>query len=654
MPEVKSVYFGLTPGPYANGVQSSIAINKSNQCVEAHRGATENKLFFRVAEVSGVSLHFKTDADPASYTNGQNPSVALSKGGIVLEAHDDNGNIYFSVRPLAGDLVGAATQANEFPNHVANSSKPSVAINGNGVAVAVHGAGSNLVWRVGLLTGSTLTWSASQPLATGRSHASVSINDAGRVVVVYQNGDNLKYRLGQYKAATPSVAASIQFAAEPSQPYDTGNDPSVAITNDAWIYEVHKSESGVSFALFQRVGLIDGNSIDWKTFLGGTKASYNFDLGLLPCVATNDKVAVQVHGYKDKPDNLLAAATTSLYGSASLIFDRANWIGNQRGKLGGKGLRDLVLPASHDAAQYQPTIALQAQTLNIFGQLSAGVRWFDLRLVLSLGSIKIHHAGFAGVDFQDVLNDIRSFMLITNELVVLKISHFLNFNDAVFKTTVAMIRNNQHGLLPWLVTHDLDQRLAETPLSSLIGHAVGKGAVLVVMDNKDEGGKVQDYLQFDPQQATNKGLRRYRDWYDANPQRGDLTVFDIYSNTTDFRRMRSGTADDPDSVNAVARNGNRLPVGQFPKFNLFDGVCRFQNNNKHDVPCDLFLLSWTLTQDAVAPVLYYQPANRQLVRYSALHAGPNASNRIINLLYTDVSQNARSADVAFIRNGLLT
>jgi hypothetical protein len=339
MPGVKSVYFGLTPGPYANGVQSSIAINDSNQCVEAHRGATENKLFFRVADVSGVSLHFKTDADPASYTDGQNPSVALSKGGIVLEAHDDSGKIYFSVRALAGDLVGAATQAKEFPNRVANSSKPSVAINGNGVAVAVHGAGSDLVWRVGLLTGTTLTWSASHSLATGRSHASVAINDDGRVVVVYQNGDDLYYRLGLYKAATPGVAASIQFAPEPSERYDSGNDPSVAITNDEWIYEVHKSELGTSFSLYQRVGRINGDSIDWKTFLGGNNPSYNFDLGLLPCVATDDKVAVHVHQYKKNPDNPLVAATTSLYGSASLIFDRANWIGNHRGKLGDKGLK---------------------------------------------------------------------------------------------------------------------------------------------------------------------------------------------------------------------------------------------------------------------------------------------------------------------------
>src|SRR5205823_5230307 len=155
---------------------------------------------------------------------------------------------------------------------------------------------------------------------------------------------------------------------------------------------------------------------------------------------TNDKVAVHVHQYKANPDNGLVAATTSLYGSASLVFDRANWIGNHRGKLGDKGLENLVLPASHDAAQYESSIALQAQTLNIFGQLSAGVRWFDLRLVLSLGNIKIHHAGFAGVDFQDVLDDVRRFMLITTELVVLKISHFLSFNDAAFETTVEMIR----------------------------------------------------------------------------------------------------------------------------------------------------------------------------------------------------------------------
>jgi hypothetical protein len=53
------------------------------------------------------------------------------------------------------------------------------------------------------------------------------------------------------------------------------------------------------------------------------------------------------------------------------------------------------------------------------------------------------------------------------------------------------------------------------------------------MDNKDEAGNVQSYLEFDPQLRRKKGLRRYGDWYDPNPQTGDRTVF-VTSSTNAF------------------------------------------------------------------------------------------------------------------------
>lgn len=174
------------------------------------------------------------------------------------------------------------------------------------------------------------------------------------------------------------------------------------------------------------------------------------------------------------------------------------------------------------------------------------------------------------------------------------------------------------------------------------------------MDNTDDDGNPHDYLEIDPRLPRNKGIRRYRDWYAPDPQNGDLTVFDIYGNTRDFDTMATGTENDPDSVHAVDRSGRRLEVGQFPKFDGFNGVCRFQDEKHEDVPCDLFLLSWTLTISAFAPVGYYHQADQQLVRFSASRPDANAHGRIINLLYTDVSQNSRSTDVALIRNGLVS
>jgi hypothetical protein len=97
----------------------------------------------------------------------------------------------------------------------------------------------------------------------------------------------------------------------------------------------------------------------------------------------------------------------------------------------------------------------------------------------------------------------------------------------------------------------------------------------------------------------------------------------------------------------------RLRQGQKPKFQWFDGICRNQyldQGVKKDWPCDLFLLSWTLTPfvDAIDTA---RTANQRLVdREGDLGANPHGQR--VNLIYTDDVQNSRSADVALLRNGL--
>lgn len=657
----KSVNFGISPEQqYDDGTQPCITINGHNRCVEVHRGEsdTEDNLYFLIADVSDVSLNF-VNMQPFRYATGSHPSVVLTDDNLVIEAHDRGGKLYYSVRSLAARSLNTATET-EFPNQNPSSSDPSLALNIHGVVLEVHVSEGNLFYRLGKVKAGTVTWDDSHAILQANSqnpengsNPSVSMNDAGRVVLVFQKGNELFSRTGQFGAGPPP---SITW--QPRERYDEGTHPSVAITSDNRVYEVHQGE--LEKKIYQRVGRIsdDGGSINWQAFLGGNNPSYQFDLGEQPHVTANEKVAVHVHQSETRQ---------SLFGTASLIFDRANWIGDNFRTLRSKTLNQLVLPASHDAAQYERLIGLQTQTLHIFGQLSVGVRWFDLRLAVSGGKIKIHHSITIGVDFQDVLDDVRRFMQDHNELVILKISHFLNFDErfdrkdddpgtSAIDKTIEMIRDQDRGLAPWLVTRNLDQRLGRTPLADLI--APKAGAVLIVVDNKDDDDHIQTYLDFDRSKPRNKGIRNYRDWYAPDPQKGDLTVFDIYSHTPDFDRMATGTADDPDTTNArtrpssAHRNGESLPVGQFPKFGLFDGICRLQDPEDNDVPCDLFLLSWTLTRDGFSPVGLSRDANKRLVEYSAARPGANGHQRIINLIYTDVSQDSRSADVALIRNKL--
>ncbi|MBV8516507.1 MAG: hypothetical protein JO197_03795 [Acidobacteria bacterium] len=76
------------------------------------------------------------------------------------------------------------------------------------------------------------------------------------------------------------------------------------------------------------------------------------------------------------------------------------------------------------------------------------------------------------------------------------------------------------------------------------------------------------------------------------------------------------------------------------------------------MPCDLFLLSWTITVGGSPPVNYNKETTKRLVDSLAdlraqLRSNENGHGKIINLLYTDISQQTRAADVALVRNGLV-
>jgi len=88
-----------------------------------------------------------------------------------------------------------------------------------------------------------------------------------------------------------------------------------------------------------------------------------------------------------------------------------------------------------------------------------------------------------------------------------------------------------------------------------------------------------------------------------------------------------------------------------------------------DNPCDLFLLSWTLTPQATAIPPWIPPTPLQLSRRANPTLGaairfadppaepppppriPNTHKRIINSLYVDYVQGARVTDVALFQNG---
>jgi hypothetical protein len=673
MPRTKSVFFGTSPDQsYDNGDFPCCAINAGNFCVAIHEGTGSDSLNYRLGAVGGLKLSFIPAPKQNKFGNGADPSVVLTNDGVVVEAHGtkrSGGNLMFQIGVIKNSTIGFLGSPARIGK--GKGDNPSIATDQAGHIVEVHQRDSKLYYRLGGFDSAKrqVTWpdddiDLTKPgdRPTVGESPFVTMNRSGQLVAVYVNQGRLFYLRG----SLINNGTGIQW--NRVGPYVSGTDtrgqnPSVALTDDGYLYEVHELEK----RLYQRVGRLnaDGASIDWQEWLdrrpGNPLLDNAFDNGTRVQIATNGKVAIQVHETE-------SPVSKGLFANAALSFDHANWMGDNRDRILSRTLQNLALPASHDSGAYMDgslaDIAAQTQRFSIYGQLASGVRYFDLRPTyrgnanqpFQADQLFTHHDIIKGPAFTTVLKDVSDFMREHNELVILKISHYDNFNQTVFSGMVALI---QQELRTWLFddTNRGATRLANRPMSDYL--SPDKGTVVVVTDsdgdhNPNNIPPDREYLP-DPRPT---GLFRYRDWYATDPQRGDLTVFDVFSNTNSFDAMIEGKGNDPDSQRGVLRNGTPLQQGQFPKYRWFDGICRNQyldGGVKKDWPCDLFLLSWTLTPTLVdiaagnTAIILARTANQKLVDYvSDLGASPRGQR--VNLIYTDNVQNSRSADVALLQN----
>src|SRR5205823_11246908 len=145
---------------------------------------------------------------------------------------------------------------------------------------------------------------------------------------------------------------------------------------------------------------VNGKQIDWF----GKPLKYD-DGERSSVAASSTKMSVEVH-----EGDILAR----LWFSTSLFTNRASWMEDRLPTLGNTKLRDLVLPASHDSGMYLSGIAAfgKTQQLSLYGQLTAGVRYFDLRIKGNGRSspFVIYHGPTIGPFLSTVLQDIQRYV----------------------------------------------------------------------------------------------------------------------------------------------------------------------------------------------------------------------------------------------------
>jgi hypothetical protein len=614
---MRTVDFGFGT-QYDDGTQTSVAVNAANVVLEVHKSENEDTLWCRVGNIGRATIAW---GKSVRYDSGESPACALNGLGKAVEVHrsQNDSGLWYRVGSVAG---GAASwgQARKYDS----GSSPAVALNDAGLVVEVHKSQNEdtLWYRTGTLSGDKVGFGGSQKYDSGIS-PSVALNRAGVVVEVHQsqNEGTLWYRVG--------TAAGGKISFGPSRKYDNGESPSVAVADDGRVVEVHKSQS--EDTLWSRSGVVSGDSISWS-------ASSRYDDGRSPSVGCNGRWAVQTHR---------SGSASTLWASAALLMDRARWMAEHRDALGARTLREVAIPGSHDAGMYRGDFLSgygQTQDTGLYGQLSHGSRYFDLRPEWKDGKAVMHHgstidmgvvsdaAELVGVDtsvdiegppLSEVLDDVKRFMTeVGGELVILKFSHFSGFDGGSY----ARLADQVHQALePWLfvTASEGGRRLADVPLGELLG---GAGKVAVMMDSA--------WFHDNP----TPGILVYRDENKCDAAIGDLRVFDHYSATATYSEMKSK---------------------QLEKFAGYTGDCVPKSDC--DVPaerCDLFLLSWTLTPDDWDYVTYdmadvMRTANRNLAAGIQEAVVPNGHGRAINVVFLDYVEYARAVEVCLSLNGLL-
>ena len=269
---------------------------------------------------------------------------------------------------------------------------------------------------------------------------------------------------------------------------------------------------------------------------------------------------LNTHIHKDKQD------TIHIYMTKNVVKkDYSTWMSDST-KIQNSTLKEITIVGAHDAGMgtigdctaIASKNTTQTQNKSFYKMLETGVRYFDIRPVVTKNGLYLGHfswvdkanissnQGCVGYSINKFLGDVKEFLdkkSGKHEVIILKFDHFIN-----------------------LVNDDVENSKFDNEDYKKLKDKIKKklGKYLVYNNSNFLNTKIRNLTKSGPKVII-VSSRRDTDGINGIYKLSYLDLYDKYSNTNDFKRMKEN---------------------QFKKLD---------NKNSHDKK--YFLLSWTLTQD---------------------------------------------------------
>jgi hypothetical protein len=587
---MKTVFLGQS-APLDNAKSDpSVAINSGNNITLVHTEG--DTMYHRFGSCRQGTVDWR---GAVPIRSGSHPDVANTSTYVVVAFLDESSQPPF-VHAIVGKYTSAGIDWTGDTLIDAYADRPSVAVNEAGKYVVAYEFESGMRYASGTTDGVTISLNANGQSLPNGSRPAIALNNHNEIALAYESGESIMLMTGTMDGAIIKTLTTREIA--------KGEDPSIGLTDDGLAIVTYRGDENALRQVCIQLANGMPSLIDERGYDGGGSSS----------VAVGGDVAIEVHVRSGK-----------LVFANSIVTDRGTWMADRAAKLGGRPLKQLVLPASHDAGMYRvdeielARLWVQTQSRRIHRQLEDGVRWFDLRLMRVKNHIVLHHGGWKGPRLAEVIEDIKTFIEAgRSELILLKFSSFKDFHASTWEHFATQMK----ALDSWMFKRSAAQgkRLADLTLSDYIANG---SRVVALTTRGNPALSSEDYWLYrgDEEDST----------------AGDLRVFDHYTGTEDFNKMK----DD-----------------QLDKFADYTGKCDDGSD------CELFLFSWTLTpkdfQFTIIPPPIPPPssvraladkANPYLGQTVAGTPVPNGAGYIMNLLFVDFLQYARVSDVALYQMG---